>query len=370
MIQFFFFLGENSEIESSTCVTDLGSILGNLFITSYELLSAYTNNDIIRKTQKRNGKILSKNNENSKENDQSNEENKNEILKSVIMTDENDAFKDGFCLLSEIISHLLKWSEKQSFIINDNMPLHSKNRILETVVKSVKNIYELYEKTEKEEAEDFGYSYIEKKKLIGDRGIFYFSDGGGRVLLIKMIRETMLSACDYSVTFCQFSDSYDNSCNDNFYRNHNDKNNNNNNNNNDDDKGSENTNIDIDYNNHNKNNNIDLLTKRQRVNNNFSVILKTILLLLKNEYNKIIMKKINGPENVPGIIQVTHVLPQNIPDSSEFLLKTVPKKIKSVRTFRVVIVADDDDSEEHSAPFMDDGDNDFIPKKKPRIPKK
>ena len=359
-----FFLGGNSEIESSAYVTDLGSILGNLFITSYEFLSAYSNNNNTKtKSAKRNGKIQSRNNEISEENDQSSEENKNENFKSVIMTDSSNAFEDGFSTLSEIISQLLKWSEKQSLIKNDSISLTSKNRILEIVVESVKNIYELYEKTEKEDAEDFGYSHNEKKKLVGDRGIFYFSDGGGRVLLIRMIRETMLSACDYCDTFYQFGNSNDNSCNDNHNRNHYEKNTDNNNN--DNVKGSENK--DIKY---NKNNNIDLSTKRQRVNKYFSVILQAVLLLLKNEYNKIMAQKINGPEKVPGIIQVTHVLPQNIPDPSEFPLKNVPRKIKSVRTFRVVIVADDDDSEEHSAPFMDDGDDDFIPKKKPRISKK
>jgi hypothetical protein len=343
-------------------VTDLGSNLGNLFITSYELLSAYSNYNNTIKNSKSNGEILSKNNENSEENDQLSEEIKNGNFKSVIMSDGSNAFDDGFCRLSEIISHLLKWSEKQLLAVNDDIPLASKNRIFETVAKSVKNIYELYEKTEEEEAEDFGYSYSEKKKLIGDRGIFYFSDSGGRVLLIGMIRESMLSACDYSDTFHQFGDSNDNSCTDNY-----------NDSDHDNVKGSENDNIDIDFNNrddkNDKNNSIALSNKRQRVSNNFSVILKTILHLLKNEYNKII-KKINGPENVPGIMQVTHMLPQNIPDSSELPLKNVPKKMKGVRTFRVVIVADDDDSEEHSAPFMDDGDDDFIPKKKPRISKK
>jgi hypothetical protein len=356
------FLGGNSEIESSAYVTDLGSILGNLFITSYELLSAYSNNNIVRKTLKRNGKMLSKNNGNSIENDQSNQENKNENSKFVIMSDENNAFEDGFCMLSEIISHLLEWSEKQSLIKNDNLPLSFKSRIFETVVESVENIYELFEKTEKEEAEDFGYSYNEKKKLIGDRGIFYFSDGGGRVLLIKMIRKTMLSACDYSDTFHRFGNDIDDNTNNNNYNDVDD---------NDDVKGSENNNVDTDCNNHdNNNNNIDLSNKRQIVSKNISVILKTVLFLLKNEYNKMITKNINGPENVPGIIQVTQVLPQNIPDSSEFPLKNIPKKIKSVRTFRVVIVADEDDAEEHSAPFMDDADDDFIPKKKPRISKK
>ena len=194
-----------------------------------------------------------------------------------------------------------------------------------------------------------------------------------------MIRESMLSACNHSDTLHRFDNSNDNGNVDNI----DDDNGNDDDDDDDDDnvnndvKVSENIDNDIAFNNienknikNNKNNNIDLSTKKQRVNNSFSVILKTILLLLRNEYNKIMMKKTNGPENVPGIIQVTHVLPQKIPDSSEIPLKNVLKKIKSARTFRVVIVADDDNSEERPAPFMDDGDDDFIPKKRPRISKK
>ena len=57
---------------------------------------------------KRNIKILSENNENSKENDQYREENKNENFKSVILREKNNTYEDGFCMLSEIVSHLLK----------------------------------------------------------------------------------------------------------------------------------------------------------------------------------------------------------------------------------------------------------------------
>ena len=298
----------------------------------------------------------------------------------------NEVYEDGFSILIEMISHLLKWSEKQSLMINDNSSFNFKNRILSIVENSVINIYELYEKTEQEDAEDYGYSYEEKKKSLGDRGIFYFSDDSGRVLLIRMIRESLLSSCDYYDTFLHndshsqwnsdYNDTFNhknskwNSVNDKYDDNSDNKNNDNNNNNdNNDNDNNENDNNNDSEPTSNQINNV-ISIKRQKIKNKFTIIFNTILFLIKREHTKLIRKTNKGSENVPGTIKVTHVLPQITSTSTEHSAKNVPKKIKGVRTFRVVIVADDDDTEEHSAPYMNDDDDDLIPKKKPRISKK
>ena len=299
-------------------------------------------------------------------------------MKSAIENGKNETHMDGFSILIEIIAHSLKWSEKQSLARNCDLYYDFKKRIFSIVENTVKNIYELYEKTEKEDAEDYGYSYDEKKKSIGERGIFYFSDDAGRVLLIRMIRESLLSSCccsdTFNYTYSQLNsvnDKYDNS-NDN-QNNGNNINNNNysNQNNNDDDDNNNNDGNDV-INTEPTSNQINkmILTIKQKIKSNFTTMFNAILFLIKKEYIQLMMKRNKGSENVPRTIRVTHVLPQITSTPTEHSTKNVPKKIKSVRTFRVVIVADDEDTEEHSAPYMNDDDDDLIPKKKPRTSKK
>ena len=364
---------------------DLGSLLGILFIITFEFLSIDPENDPnyeFSEDYKNPDKKLLRNLE---ENDQflmeSENKNGNENLESVIENGNDEICEDGLSILIEIISHLLKWSDQKLLTINDNLYSDLKNRVLSIVENSVINIYELYEKTEKEDAEDYGYSYEEKKKFVGDRGIFYFSDDAGRVLLIRMIRESLLSSCDYNDTFNHtYSklNSVNDECDD---YNHDQNNGNNINNNNYSDQ---NDNDDNNNNNNNNNNDNDvintqptsnkidktILTEKQKIRSYFTIIFNTILLLIKKEYTKFMTKRNKGSENVPGTIRVTHVLPQIPSTSAEYSAKNVPKKIKGVRTFRVVIVADDEDTEEHSAAYMNDDDDDLIPKKKPRITKK
>ena len=341
---------------------DLGSLLGILFTITYEFLSFNSNDKSNYKycEDYKNPNIdisinLEENNQFMIKNDEN--EIGNENLKSV--SSKNEVYEDGFSILIAVISHLLKWTEKQSLTINDNSSLNFKHGILSIVENSVINIYELYEKTEKEDAEDYGYSYEEKKKSIGDRGIFYFSDDAGRVLLIRMIRESFLSSCDYNHTF-DHNDSKWNSVDDN--------NDDNSDNKNHDNSDTNDNNNDREFTSNQMNKVI--TTKKREIKNNYTIIFNTILFLIKKEYSKLMTKRNKRSENVPGTIRVTHVLPQITSTSTENSTKNVPKKIKGVKTFRVVIVADDEDTEEHSAPYMNDGDDDLIPKKKPRITKK